>query len=181
MLLGMLAQTTPQGQAQPFRPGVNQFRAKGVSYRSVLESARVFVRAPPFPVSPSLPRSSEGQAKSELGSSCADTATSPFLDCPVASRRGPDAPPLLPHPVAFPGPRDPLYPIFSRSAPLVDPACHSLLPEPASAPSSIASCCTPRPAPPTSGRVVQRLPIQIASHRGLAPVPCSLSGPGSSG
>jgi hypothetical protein len=49
MLLGMLAQTTPQGQAQPFRPGVNQFRAKGVSYRSVLESARVFVRAPPFP------------------------------------------------------------------------------------------------------------------------------------
>jgi hypothetical protein len=90
MLLGMLAQTTPQGQAQPFRPGVNQFRAKGVSYRSVLESARVFVRVPPFPVSPPLSRSSEGQAKSEMGTSCADTATSPSLDCPVASRRGPD-------------------------------------------------------------------------------------------
>lgn len=46
MLLGMLTQANPLGVPQTdgnFRPGFNQFRAKGVDYRAVLESARIFV------------------------------------------------------------------------------------------------------------------------------------------
>lgn len=46
MLLGMLTQANPLGVPQTdgnFKPGVNQFRAKGVDYRAVLESARIFV------------------------------------------------------------------------------------------------------------------------------------------
>lgn len=78
MLLGMLTQATPTGQPQAFRPGVNQFRAKGVSYRSVLDSARVFVSLP-------LPLSSSAAA---LGPTT-DTLLPTLLDA-VTSGRGPD-------------------------------------------------------------------------------------------